>query len=62
MALAAIDGLVSGDRARWFYFTERGRHAVLNVIELAVLDGQLVPGDPSQPTYMDLKAEREEEK
>lgn len=56
------DAVVSGDRAWWFYFTERGRQAAINVVELAVRDGKLVAGDPDQPTYLDLKPAREEEK
>ncbi len=55
------DVVISGDRAWWFYFTERGRHAVINVVELTVAVGQLTPGDPNQPTSMDLQSEREEE-
>jgi hypothetical protein len=30
--------------------------------ELSVLDGKLLPGDPNQPTYIDLKPEREQER
>jgi hypothetical protein len=56
------DVVVSGDRAWWFYFTERGRRAAIDVVELTVVDGKLVPGDPAQPTYIDLKPEREPEK
>jgi hypothetical protein len=29
---------------------------------LTVADGQLTPGDPAQPTYLDLKSEREPER
>jgi hypothetical protein len=54
--------VVSGGRAWWFYFTERGRRAVINVVELSVADGRLIPGDPAQPTYLDLKPGREPEK
>lgn len=56
------DAVVSGNRAWWFYFTERGRRAAIDVVELNVADGQLVAGDPRQPTYIDLKPERETEK
>jgi hypothetical protein len=56
------DVVVSGDRAWWFYFTERGRRAAIDVVELRVADGMLVPGDPAQPTYIDLKPEREPER
>jgi hypothetical protein len=27
-----------------------------------VVDGKLLPGDPNQPTYIDLKPEREQER
>ena len=40
----------------------RGRSTVINVVELSVVDGKLIPGDPEQPTYIDLKPERELEK
>jgi hypothetical protein len=56
------DVVVSGGRAWWFYFTERGRRAAINVVELSVVDGKLAPGDSAQPTYIDLKPEREPEK
>jgi hypothetical protein len=56
------DVVVSGDRAWWFYFTERGRRAVINAVELRVAEGKLIPGDPEQPTFMNLLAEREAEK
>jgi len=56
------DVVVSGNRAWWFYFTERGRRAAIDVVELGIVDGKLVPGDPAQPTYIDLKPEREQEK
>jgi hypothetical protein len=56
------DVVVSGNRAWWFYFTEHGRRAAIDVIELSIINGQLRPGDPTQPTYLDLKFEREEEK
>jgi hypothetical protein len=56
------DVVVSGGRAWWFYFTESGRRAVINVVELSVVDEKLLHGDPKQPTYIDLKPVREEEK
>ncbi len=56
------DAVVSGDRAWWFYFTERGRRAAIDVVELTVVDGKLTPGDPNRPTYLDLKSEREQER
>ena len=56
------DVVVSGNRAWWFYFTEKGRRAAIDVVELSVTDEKLVPGDPSKPTYIDLKPERELEK
>jgi hypothetical protein len=56
------DVVVSGGRAWWFYFTELGRRAAIDVVELNLVDGKLVPGDSAQPTYMDLKSEREQEK
>lgn len=63
------DVVVSGDRAWWFYFggpnasrSENRRTTAINVVELSVVDGKLIAGDPSQPTYIDLKPEREEEK
>jgi hypothetical protein len=40
----------------------RGRTTAINVVELSVNDGQLIPGDPNQPTYIDLKPVREEER
>lgn len=55
------DVVVSGDRAWWFYFSG-GRRAAIDVVELRVANGQLVPGAPDQPTYMDLKPEREQER
>jgi hypothetical protein len=55
------DVVVSGARAWWFYFGG-GRRTAINVVELSVVDGKLVPGDPAQPTYIDLKPEREPEK
>ena len=63
------DVVVSGGRAWWFYFggpnaprSENRRHTAINVVELSVVDGKLIAGDPSQPTYIDLKPEREVEK
>jgi hypothetical protein len=55
------DVVVSRDRAWWFYFGP-GRRTAINVVELRVADGKLIPGDPNQPTYIDLKPVREEEK
>ena len=55
------DVVVSGNRAWWFYFTEKGRRAAIDVVELSVTDGKLLPGDPALPTYIDLKPEREPE-
>ena len=55
------DVVVSGDRAWWFYFGS-GRRTAINVVELRVADGKLIPGDPKTPTYLDLKPVREEEK
>ena len=40
----------------------RGRSTAINVVELSVVDGKLIPGDPNQPAYVDLKPVREEEK
>ena len=62
------DVVVSGDRAWWFYFNgpnslqHNGRTTVINVIELSVGGGKLVPGEPEKPTYIDLKPVRESEK
>ena len=59
------DVVVSGGRAWWFYFGgdgARGRTTAINVVELFVKDSKLVPGDPAQPVYIDLKPEREPEK
>lgn len=39
-----------------------GRTTAINVVELSVAYGKLIPGDPSQPTYIDLKPQRELEK
>ncbi len=60
------DVVVSGDRAWWFYFggpgAPPGRTTAINVVELSVADGQLMPGDPNRPTYIDLQPVREEER
>jgi hypothetical protein len=60
------DVVVSGGRAWWFYFggphATRGRTTAINVVELSVQDGKLLPGDPDKPTYLDLKSVREDEK
>ena len=40
----------------------RGRSTAIDVIELSVVDGKLIPGDPDRPTFIDLKPVREEEK
>jgi hypothetical protein len=60
------DVVISGGRAWWFYFggpgSTRGRATAINVVELSVADGKLLPGDPAQPTYIDLQPEREEER
>lgn len=66
------DVVVSGGRAWWFYFggpqaagtppLASRRSDVINVVELSVADGKLIPGDINQPTYIDLKPERELEK
>ena len=61
------DVVVSGDRAWWFYFdgpnrpSGNGRTTAINVIELSVENGKLLPGDPAQPTYIDLSLRREDE-
>ena len=39
-----------------------GRSTAINVVELHVIDGRLVYDDPAQPTYIDLKMAREEER
>jgi lysophospholipase L1-like esterase len=39
-----------------------GRTTAINVVELSVIDGKLIPGDSEQPTYIDLKPVREEER
>jgi hypothetical protein len=62
------DVVVSGDRAWWFYFggerppVRARRTTAINVVELSVAGGKLLPGDRDQPTYMDLKPIREEER
>ena len=70
------DVVVSGNRAWWFYFggprvdtatnapprAARGRTTAINVVELSVAGGKLLPGDPSKPTYIDLRPVREKEK
>jgi hypothetical protein len=62
------DVIVSGDRAWWFYFNgpnsppRNGRRTAVNVVELSVADGKLLPGNPDEPTYIDLKPAREDEK
>ncbi len=59
------DVVVSGGRAWWFYFGgpgARGRTTAINVVELRVEGGKLLAGDPAQPTYIDLKPEREAER
>ena len=59
------DVVISGDRAWWFYFggpnAPRGRTAAINVVELSIVNGRLIAGDPALPTYIDLKSEREPE-
>ena len=59
------DVVVSGGRAWWFYFggpQAPGRRTAINVVELSVIDGQLIPGDPAKATYIDLKPDREAER
>jgi hypothetical protein len=62
------DVVVSGDRAWWFYFNgpnsppRDDRRTAVNVVELSAVDGKLLPGNPDEPTYIDLKSAREEEK
>ena len=62
------DVVVSGDRAWWFYFDGpnrppgNGRTTAINVVELAVAKGKLLPGDPAQPTFIDLSLRREDER
>jgi hypothetical protein len=58
------DAVVSGDRAWWFYFTNRPNHertTAIDVVELHVADGRLLVADPAKPTSMDLKPAREPE-
>lgn len=60
------DVVVSGDRAWWFYFEDRepgtdNRAIDVNVVELDVRDGKLVPDEPSQPARIDLLPMRERE-
>lgn len=55
------DVVVSGERAWWFYFTQKGRLATIEVVELSVKEGILMASDPGQPTYIDLKPQREQE-
>ena len=40
----------------------RGRTSAINVVELTVAEGKLLPGDPDQPTTIDLQPMRELEK
>ncbi|HWA09744.1 MAG TPA: glycosyl hydrolase [Opitutaceae bacterium] len=40
----------------------RNHTTAINVVELSVANGKLLPGDPAQPTYIDLKPVRELEK
>lgn len=61
------DVVVSGDRAGWFYFNGPNsvgdrRRTFINVVELSVADGKLTPGNPEEPSYIDLKSVREEER
>jgi hypothetical protein len=59
------DVVVSGGRAWWFYFggpQARGRRTAINVVELSVVGGKLIAGDPGKPTYIDLEPEREAER
>jgi hypothetical protein len=69
------DVVISGDRAWWFFFGGRmtaaaasdtprpasRRATAINVLELSVVDGKLIFGDPGRPTFIDLKPEREAE-
>jgi hypothetical protein len=68
------DVVISGDRAWWFFFGGRlpgspsnapqaapRRATAINVLELSVVDGKLIAGDPARPTFIDLKPEREAE-
>jgi hypothetical protein len=59
------DVVVSGGRAWWFYFggpQRQERRTAINVVELSVSDGKLIPGDRGKTTYIDLKPEREAER
>jgi hypothetical protein len=59
------DAVISGDRAWWFYFTNKpggDRTTEIDVIELFVSNGKLLAGDPAQPTVIDLRSVREDEK
>ena len=59
------DVVVSGGRAYFFFFgpAQRSSRTVpINVVELNVVNGKLVPQDLSEPTYIDLKPQRETEK
>ena len=38
------------------------RTTAINVVELSVVDGKLIAGDPSRPVFIDLKPAREAEK
>jgi hypothetical protein len=40
----------------------RVRGTAISVVELSVVNGKLIAGNPDQPTYIDLKPERELEK
>lgn len=39
-----------------------GRTTAINVVELSVVEGKLLAADPEQPTYIDLKPVREDER
>jgi hypothetical protein len=50
------------EQNKWFmYYTQR-RATAINVVELSVAAGKLLPGDRDQPTCIDLKPIREEER
>jgi hypothetical protein len=68
------DVVISGNRAWWFFFGGRmpispsnapqaatRRATAINVLELSVVDGKLIAGDPARPTFIDLKPVREAE-
>jgi hypothetical protein len=38
------------------------RRTAINAVELSVADGKLLPGNPDERTFIDLKSAREEEK